>query len=570
MSSSNTARANFRAARDQLLTLRDDYDRAVAAFQWPRVDRFNWALDWFDEELAQGSSADRAALRIVGDAAANRTFAELSRSSNRVANGLRKLGVKRGDRILLMLSNRVSLWETMLAAMKLGAGTIPTTTLSTPEDIRMRVTQAGATHLVTSDDCVEKLSLIPSDVVRIATGAATPGAVAFEDLLQESDAFSADADTSGDEPILLYFTSGTTARPKLVVHTHRTYGIRSLSTMYWLGLRPGDVHLNVSSPGWAKHAWSCFFTPWAAAATVFIANQPRFNARALLETLVAEKVTSICAPPTVWRMLIREDLNRYPVALTNACAAGEPLNPEVVSVVQEAWGLTIRDGFGQTETTALIGNSPGQRVKPGSVGRPLPGQDIVLLDADGAETSEGEIAVKLARRPAGLMAGYMNDSTLQPPEGTYYRTGDIASRDEDGWFTYVGRADDVFKSSDYRISPFELESVLIEHPLILEAAVVPTPDPMKLTLPKAFVALVEHARPDEATALDIFRHIATALPPYKRIRRIEFAELPKTISGKIRRVELKKLEIERYASGNTSGFIEFRWEDFAALKTSAM
>jgi acetyl-CoA synthetase len=392
--------------------------------------------------------------------------------------------------------------------------------------------------------------------------------VPFEALLKESTAFLPDAATSADEAILLYFTSGTTARPKLVVHTHRTYGIGSLSTMYWLGLQPADVHLNVSSPGWAKHAWSCFFAPWAAGATVFIANQPRFNATALLETLVAERVTSICAPPTVWRMLIQEDLTRYPVALTNACGAGEPLNPEVVDVVHKAWGLTIRDGFGQTETTALIGNSPGQRVKPGSVGRPLPGYDVVLLDSQGAEVSEGEIALKLDRRPAGLMAGYIHEATLKGAEGPYYRTGDIASRDEDGWITYVGRADDVFKSSDYRISPFELESVLIEHPSILEAAVVPTPDPVRLALPKAFVALIEEARPDAETALDIFRHIATNLPPYKRIRRIEFAVLPKTISGKIRRVELKKLEIERYAAGQ-GDVVEFRWEDFAALKTNA-
>jgi acetyl-CoA synthetase len=563
MNLSNAARAQLRAARDELLALRSDYERAVASFRWPEVDRFNWALDWFDGELAQGPTADKVALRIVGDAAASRTFAELSRSSNSVANGLRKLGVKRGDRILLMLGNRVSLWETLLAAMKLGAVTIPTTTLSTAEDIKNRVTQAGARYVVTSDDCVDKLSFIPSDVVRIVTGAATPGAVRFEELLKENSSFVPDAATSADETILLYFTSGTTARPKLVVHTHRTYGIGCLSTMYWLGLQPADVHLNVSSPGWAKHAWSCFFAPWAAGATVFIANQPRFNAKALLETLVAERVTSICAPPTVWRMLIQEDLTRYAVALTNACAAGEPLNAEVVEVVDKAWRLTIRDGFGQTETTALIGNSPGQRVKPGSVGRPLPGYDVVLLDAEGAEVSEGEIALRLERRPAGLMAGYMDEATLRRAEGAYYRTGDIASRDADGWITYVGRADDVFKSSDYRISPFELESVLIEHPLILEAAVVPTPDPLKLTLPKAFIALVEDARPDADTAFDIFRHIATNLPPYKRIRRIEFAVLPKTISGKIRRVELKKLELERYASGK-GDVVEFRWEDFAA------
>lgn len=568
MNRSNPAGAQFRAARDELLALRTDYDRAVASFKWPQVDSFNWALDWFDAELAQGSTANNAALRIVGDAAASRSFAELSRSSNSVANGLRKLGVKRGDRILLMLGNRVSLWETLLAAMKLGAVTIPTTTLSTPEDIKMRVASAGASYVVTSNDCVDKLSLISPDVVRVVAGAATPRAVAFEDLLHENDSFSADAVTSADEAILLYFTSGTTARPKLVVHTHRTYGIGSLSTMYWLGLQPADVHLNVSSPGWAKHAWSCFFAPWAAGATVFIANQPRFNPKALLQTLVGERVTSICAPPTVWRMLIQEDLSRYPVALTNACAAGEPLNPEVVGVVEKAWGLTIRDGFGQTETTALIGNSPGQPVKPGSVGRPLPGYDVVLLDSAGAEGSEGELALRLDERRGGLMAGYINESTLQRPEGAYYRTGDIASRDEAGWITYVGRADDVFKSSDYRISPFELESVLIEHPLILEAAVVPTPDPMKLALPKAFVTLIEGASPDAATARDIFRHIAAALPPYKRIRRIEFAVLPKTISGKIRRVELKQLEIERYASGKAEG-VEFRWEEFVALKTNA-
>jgi len=568
MSGSNQGRAQFRAARDGLLALRSDYDRAVASFRWPHVDCFNWALDWFDGELAQGPMADKVALRIVGDAAASRTFAELSRSSNSVANGLRKLGVKRGDRILLMLGNRLSLWETLLAVMKLGAATIPTTTLSTPEDIKTRITQADARYIVTSNDCVDKLSLIPSDVVRIVTGGATRGAVRFEDLLKEDSSFFPDAATRADEPILLYFTSGTTARPKLVVHTHRTYGIGSLSTMYWLGLQPGDTHLNVSSPGWAKHAWSCFFTPWAAGATVFIANQPRFNARALLETLVMERITSICAPPTVWRMLIQEDLTRYRVVLTNACAAGEPLNPEVVEVVHKAWGLTIRDGFGQTETTALIGNSPGQQVKPGSVGRPLPGYDVVLLDAAGAEASEGEIALRLDRRPAGLTAGYIAESTLQKAEGTYYRTGDIASRDADGWITYVGRVDDVFKSSDYRISPFELESVLIEHPLIVEAAVVPTPDPVKLTLPKAFVVLIADARPDADTALDIFRHIATNLPPYKRIRRIEFAVLPKTISGKIRRVELKKLEIERCASGK-GDVVEFRWEDFPALKTNA-
>ena len=567
MDRSNPSCSQFRAARDQLLALRSDYDRARAEFRWPEVDNFNWALDWFDSELSQGTAANQVALRIVGESAAVRTFAELSLSSASLANALRELGVTRGDRILLMLGNQVSLWVTMLAAMKLGAITVPTTTLSTADDIRARVAQAGVSYIVTSRDCLDKLSKIPADVVRIVTGDPAPGAIPFEDLLTADSAFLPDAETGADEPILLYFTSGTTARPKLVVHSHRTYGIGSLSTMYWLGLQPGDVHLNVSSPGWAKHAWSCFFAPWAAGATVFIANQPRFNARALVETLAVSGVTSICAPPTVWRMLIQEDLTSHPTTLTNACGAGEPLNPEVVEAVRKAWGLTIRDGFGQTETTAQIGNSPGQRVKPGSVGRPLPGYDVVLLDSEGTESSEGEVALRLDRRPAGLMAGYIDErGTLQSVEGDYYRTGDVASRDEDGWITYIGRADDVFKSSDYRISPFELESALVEHPLILEAAVVPTPDPLKLALPKAFITLVEGASADADTAFDIFRHVARSLPPYKRVRRIEFSLLPKTISGKIRRVELKRLEIERHASGKGDA-VEFRWEDFPALKT---
>lgn len=264
-------------------------------------------------------------------------------------------------------------------------------------------------------------------------------------------------------------------------------------------------------------------------------------------------------------MLVQEDLASYPVALRNVCGAGEPLNPELIDAVDKAWGLTIRDGFGQTETTAQICNSPGQVVKPGSVGRPLPGYDVVLLDADGQETTEGEIALRLTPRPAGLMGGYLGaDGGLLPIEGDYYRTGDVASRDEDGWFTYVGRADDVFKASDYRISPFELESALIEHPSILEAAVVPAPDPVRLAVPKAFITLVPSVTASPKTALDVFRHIARVLAPYKRIRRIEFGDLPKTISGKIRRVELRRLEVERYATGERPDG-EHREEDFPDL-----
>lgn len=556
----------FREARDLLLTQREDYDQARAQFRWPELEAFNWALDWFDAELAQGERGARTALRIVGDNAAVRTFAELSERSSRVANGLRRLGVGRGDRILLMLGNCAPLWETMLAAMKLGAVTIPATTLLTAEDLAARMSQGGVRVWITDAELAAKFGDLGQDLTRIVVDGARPGWTAFDELLAAPAVFAPDGPTGADDPILLYFTSGTTAKPKLVMHSHRSYGAGALSTMYWLGLRPGDVHLNVSSPGWAKHAWSCFFAPWNAGATVFIPNFGRFHARPLLDAIVEHGVSSLCAPPTVWRMLIQEDLTQWKTALTNVCGAGEPLNPEVIGAVQAAWGLTIRDGFGQTETTAQIANSPGQPVRPGSVGRPLPGYDVVLLDADDHEVDEGEIALRLSPRPAGLMRGYQaEDGGVTPVTGTFYRTGDVASRDADGWFTYVGRADDVFKASDYRISPFELESALIEHAAVAEAAVVPAPDPVRLAVPKAFIALALGQAPSRETALAVFRHIKTALAPYKRVRRIEFIELPKTISGKIRRVELRRLESERARTGERPAE-EHREEDFPELR----
>jgi acetyl-CoA synthetase len=333
--------------------------------------------------------------------------------------------------------------------------------------------------------------------------------------------------------------------------------------MYWLGLQPGDIHLNVSSPGWAKHAWSCLFAPWNAGACVFIANQPRFNARALLDAITEHKVTSLCAPPTVWRMFIQEELKSWRTSLREVCGAGEPLNPEVIDQVQAAWGLTIRDGYGQTETTAQIGNPPGQKVKPGSMGRAMPGYSIRLLDPEGREAQEGSVCIPLHPRPAALMRGYQNDAGgIDEIPDTEYHTGDIASRDDEGYLTYVGRADDVFKAADYRISPFELESVLIEHPMVAEAAVVPAPDALRLAVPKAYIALAGGANGSPEIALSIFQHLARRLAPYKRIRRLEFAELPKTISGKIRRVELRKAEEARSARADG----EYREDDFPELK----
>jgi len=555
----------YKAAREFLLAKRGDYDAAYRDFRWPELDQFNWALDWFDAELARGEAANRPALKIVGDGAVTLTFAELSERSNRVANGLRALGVKRGDRILLMLGNVAPLWETMLAAMKLGAVVIPATTLLTPVDLADRFERGRARHIVAAAGEAAKFDGFDPALTRIAVGDAPKGWHAYSKLLDSPATFVPDGVTQADDPMLLYFTSGTTAKPKLVLHSHRSYPVGHLTTIYVLGLQPGDVHLNISSPGWAKHAWSCFFAPWIAGATIFIANQPRFNARYLLDAIIANDVTTLCAPPTVWRMLIQEDLKASKTKLREVLAAGEPLNPEVIEQVEKAWGLTIRDFYGQTETTTQVGNPPGQPVKPGSMGRPLPGYRIRLLDADDKDAEEGEICIALDQRPAALMRGYQQgDGSIASIDGEVYRTGDVASRDADGYLTYVGRADDVFKASDYRISPFELESVLIEHPAVAEAAVVPAPDPVRLAVPKAYVMLTASGKPDRETALSIFRHLRGRLAPFKRIRRIEFADLPKTISGKIRRVELRRDE-EKRASANQRGAGEFREEDFPEL-----
>ncbi len=556
----------FKAARDFLLAHRTDYATAYRDFRWPAPSHFNWALDWFDAELARGDSAARPALVIVGDGATSVSFAALSERSNRVANALRGLGVKRGDRVLLMLGNVAPLWETMLAVMKLGAVVIPAATLLTPSDLADRFERGQARHVVASAADAPKFEGFEHGLTRIAVGDAPPGWRRYDDLLEASAAFVPDAPTAADDPMLLYFTSGTTAKPKLVLHSHRSYPIGHLATMFAIGLMPGDVHLNVASPGWAKHAWSSFFAPWNAGATVCAYNQPRFDAKALLEVLAPHRVTSLCAPPTVWRMLIQEDLKAVANGLREVIAAGEPLNPEVIDRVREAWGLTIRDFYGQTETSAQIGNTPGQPVKAGSMGRPLPGFRIRLIGAGDRDADEGQIAIALDPAPAGLMRGYQQeDGSIAGLTGAVYRTGDVATRDADGYITYVGRADDIFKASDYRISPFELESVLIEHPAIAEAAVVPAPDPMRLAVAKAYVSLVAGVPRDRATALSIFQHIRDRLAPFKRVRRLEFANLPKTISGKIRRVELRREEESR-AAGGARETTEFREEDFPELK----
>ncbi|MGM9347978.1 isobutyrate:CoA ligase IbuL [Streptomyces sp. H23] len=555
-----TATEQFRSARDFLLEHREDYTAAYEGFRWPRPEHFNWALDWFDV-IAEGN--DRPALHIVEEDGreVRVSFAEMSARSNRVANRLREWGVGPEDRILVMLGNQVELWETALAAMKLRAVVIPATTLLGPADLRDRVDRGRVKHVIVRAEDTGKFDDVPGDYTRVAVGDGTtgPGWRPYAEVYGAPDAFTPDGPTAADDPLMLYFTSGTTARPKLVEHTHVSYPVGHLATMYWIGLTPGDVHLNISSPGWAKHAWSNLFAPWNAEATVFLYNYTRFDATRLMSEMDRAGVTTFCAPPTVWRMLIQADLTRLATPPREVVAAGEPLNPEVIEQVRRLWGRTIRDGFGQTETAVQVSNSPGQVLKTGSMGRPSPGYRVELIDpvtgAPGAD--EGEIALNLADRPVGLMTGYHGDPdrTAEAMAGGYYRTGDIGARDEDGYLTYVGRADDVFKASDYKISPFELESALLEHEAVAEAAVVPAPDELRLAVPKAYIVLAAGWEPGPDTAKVLFEHSRQTLAPYKRVRRLEFGELPKTVSGKIRRIELR----EATAAGSAD---EYREEDF--------
>jgi acetyl-CoA synthetase len=557
----------YRAARDQLLALRGDHAKAVAEFRWPEIEgEFNWAVDWFDG-YARGNPNTALWLVEADGLQTQYSFAEMVRRSDQVAGWLRAQGVGKGDRVILMLGNQVELWESMLAVMKLGAVIMPTTTALGTADLVDRIERGRARHVVANAADAGKFAGVPGNYTRIAVGGAPEGWLAYTDAARAGDTPPGHPGTVATDPLLLYFTSGTTSRPKLVEHTQVSYPVGHLSTMYFLGLQPGDVHLNISSPGWAKHAWSCFFAPWIAEATIYLYNYQRFDAAALLERIRSDEITTFCAPPTVWRMLIQADLTGGSGSLREVAAAGEPLNPEVIDQVRAAWGMTLRDGFGQTETTASVGNTPGSPVKPGSMGRPLPGVPVVLVDpVTGRPGNEGEICLDLSAHPLTLMTGYQDDPErhAEAMAGGWYHTGDVATRDTDGYITYVGRTDDVFKASDYKISPFELESVLIQHPAVVEAAVVPAPDPLRAAVPKAYVTLAAGWEPTAETARSILAHAWGNLAPFLRVRKIEFAELPKTISGKIRRVELREREEKLAPAGSAT---EFSDTDFPDLRS---
>ena len=581
----NAASTAFFAARDRLLELAADPARARAEFTWPDVGPdFNWAHDVFDV-IAAGNDATALWIAEADGTEIKRSFAEMKRRSDQVAHWMLAQGARKGDVAMLMLGNRYELWEIMLAALKIGVVILPTSVVLGAAELIDRVDRGRVKWVFAAPEDAVKFAQVPGSYRGVVVGfdaAARDQRAALYDWLDFGEARSSSVAsvpkrTRSDDTSLIYFTSGTTSLPKIVEHSHTSYPLGHLSTMAWIGVRPGDVHSVVSAPGWGKHAWSSFFSPWNVGATIFVLNYARFDAAHFVSELDRAGVNTFCAPPTVWRMLIQHQLDRKPAALRELLSAGEPLNPEVIARIREWWGIEIRDGYGQTETTALIGTMPGEAVVPGAMGRPLPGVAAVLADPlSGELVDEGEICLPLgaaaagagAGRPVNLMPGYFGnaEATEKAMRGGYFHTGDVAQRDADGVLTFVGRTDDIFKSSDFKVSPFEVESALLEHPLVAEAAVVGAPDETRLNVTKAYVALAAGAAADADTAREVLAFARGAMPAYMRVRRIEFYELPKTASGKIRRVELRQREVTAFDAGERIA-TEWRDDDFDGLKS---
>ncbi len=505
------------------------------------------------------------------------TFQAMKERSSKAANYLLTLGLKRRDRIMLMMPSSVELFEVFLGAMKAGCVIIPASTLLTGDDIRDRIERGKAKCVFAGAELADRIdsASIPGSVTKVDVGGVRKGWRDYAELEDQSANFRTEDRFSSEDELLIYFTSGTTAKPKLVLQTHQSYPVGHLSTMYWIGARKGDVHYNISAPGWAKYAWSSIFAAWNAEATSFLYNYSgKFDPKRVLSVIETYGVRTLCAPPTVWRFLLLENLKDYHFSLRELVSAGEPLNPEINQKVRDATGLTIREGFGQTETTITVGFFPGMEIKLGSMGVVAPGFDVEILDDEYSPVppkTDGILAIRVKpRRPVGVMDGYIDprEKNLEVFVGNWYLTGDLASRDDDGYFWFVGRADDVFKSSDYRISAFELESELMVHPSITEVAVVASPDPLRGFVPKAYVMLKPNIIASKELALEIFNFTRGRVAPYKRPRIIQFVnELPKTMSGKIKRTDLRKIETNQRSS-LTRSKDEYFESDFAdVLKT---
>jgi acetyl-CoA synthetase len=512
---------------------------------------FNFATDVIDRWARERPDAP-ALWCVSGSTGAEQKFSfrEVSALSRQAATLLRSSGVRRGDRVLIMLPRVPQWWIGMLGLIRLGAVPVPGTLLLTARDVAYRLGSARVTAVLTDSEGVAKVGGFEG--TRLLVGGQRPGWIDFDQGVRQASASLRGARTRSDEPGVIYFTSATTGNPKMVLHTQASYGLgHRVTGQLWLDLRPDDVHWNLSDLGWGKAAWSSFYGPWQMGACVFALDAPgKFDPVLALRTLAAVPITTWCAPPTALRLIVRQDLSRWRFRHLRHCvSAGEPLNPEVLSLWRAATGLTLHEAYGQTETVVLIGNfrALGHEVRPGSMGKATPGFTVGLLDERLREVPvgrEGEVAVRVKpRRPVGLFSEYW----LNPNEmaahfrGDWYLTGDRATRDADGYFWFVGRTDDVIKSSGYRIGPFEVESALLEHPSVLEAAVIGQPDPLRGQIVKACVVLRPGIKAADDLKTELQVHCKKLIAAYKYPREVEFVrELPKTTSGKTRRVELRQ------------------------------
>lgn len=551
----------FRNIRQLIATKQFD---ELGQLKIEKPSTFNWVTEVFESINVKDHPQAPALIWTDGNQTRQFTFLDIHKECNRFLNFLRNRGVQQQDVIFSQMPLLPANWLCYLVAMKGGFQLIPAATILGVHDIVYRFGKLMPKVVIADLDNAKKIDEAEvlsgkSVPLKIIVNATKEGWVSFEVTRDESDIAMA-AQTKPDDALFLFFTSGTTGMPKIVTHTHLSYPLGHLTTAAWIGLKHGDVHYNISQPGWAKFAWSSFFAPWNVGSTIFAFNQSgKFNAKEQLQMLQLHKVTTFCSPPTVLRMLILEELKAYKLSIRECVAAGEPLNPEIIETWERGTGLVLRDGYGQTESSCLVANLPGSKLKFGSMGKPTFLYDVVIADESGNElptSEEGNIAIKTnTGKPNGIFTEYLGEPEKKKEvfkHGLYY-TGDKAYKDEEGYIWFVGRDDDVIKASDYRVGPFEVESVLLEHESVVESAVVGSPHPVKGFEVKAFVILGSGYSPGKILADELFAYTRKNLAPYKMPRIIQFVnELPKTISGKIRRVELRAAEAQRKAKSQKS------------------
>ncbi len=536
-----------------------DYARTMREFRLEVPARFNWAYDTFDSWARD--PAKLALLWVSADGQPRRfTYAELGERSRRFANVLAGLGVAPGERIFIMLPRVWQFWEMVLGCIRARAISMPGTTLLTTKDIQYRLTLSDASVVITDQENAAKVDHVlaecPSVRRRIVVGRAGHGWLEYDALMQKAATSLAHPGNLSGDPMMIYFTSGTTGYPKMVLHTHASYPIGHVITgTFWLDNTPADLHWTISDTGWAQVAWTGFFGPWNMGAALFVwdARGKKFEPAQTLEMFERFPITTFFAPPTAYRMFVQEPLRKYRFPTLRHCmGAGEAVNPEVIAAWREGTGHHIYEAYGQTETVLLAATYPAIQWKPGSMGLTAPGHTLGIIDDEGHELprgTEGEIAVRVRpERPVGMFQEYWRnpEATATCHRGDWYATGDRASMDEDGYLWFVGRADDVINSASYRIGPFEVESALVEHAAVAEAAVIGKADPLRGEIVKAFVVLAPGRTASDALAAELQEHVKTVTAPYKYPREVEFvADLPKTISGKIRRTELRDMERAR-------------------------